>query len=89
LISWLAVKLKLADLPAGVTWLQLYGAACVAAIGFTMALFVTNLAYAKFPEFLLEAKLGVLVGSLLAAVWGYCILMLASTRSPHTEADQH
>jgi NhaA family Na+:H+ antiporter len=70
LFAWLAVKSGRASLPGGVTWAQIYGGACLAGIGFTMSLFVAELA---FPDEALvaQAKLGILAASLLAAVWGW------------------
>jgi NhaA family Na+:H+ antiporter len=74
LFSWLAVRTRLAALPAGVGWGALLGAGILGGIGFTMALFITALA---FPDEALAAasKLGVIAASVLAAVLG--ILCLA------------
>jgi NhaA family Na+:H+ antiporter len=73
LFSWLAVRSGRAALPEGVRWGQLYGAACLAGIGFTMSLFITGLA---FPDeaLIVRAKVGILLASLLAAVWGAAVL---------------
>jgi Na+:H+ antiporter, NhaA family len=72
--SWLAVRTGLAALPAGVTWRHMAGAACLAGIGFTMSLFITGL---SFPAAGLQAaaKLGILVGSGVAAAAGIAILL--------------
>jgi NhaA family Na+:H+ antiporter len=74
LASWLAVKAGLATLPEGVSWRHLCGTAWLAGIGFTMALFISGLA---FPGTGLEsqAKLGILLGSLVSAVIGIAILL--------------
>ena len=71
--SWLAVKAGLATLPQGVSWRHVCGTACLAGIGFTMALFISSLA---FPGTGLEsqAKLGILLASLMSAVVGIAIL---------------
>ena len=71
--SWLAVKAGLATLPQGVSWRHVCGTACLAGIGFTMALFISGLA---FPGTGLEsqAKLGILLASLVSAVVGIAIL---------------
>jgi NhaA family Na+:H+ antiporter len=76
LASWLAVRSGLTDLPQGVGWLHIYGAGWLAGIGFTMALFVADLAFADAGEgpLLTTAKLGILVASLVAGVGGWLIL---------------
>lgn len=71
--AWLAVKSKLADLPVGVTWLQIYGASCLAGIGFTMSLFIAGLAFGDSPA-LSTAKVGILAASLIAGFLGWIIL---------------
>ncbi len=78
--SWIAVKMGLAALPDGVSWRHVYGTAWLAGIGFTMALFISGLA---FPGTGLEgqAKLGILVGSLVSAALGIGILLTASRRT--------
>ncbi len=74
--SWLAVRLGLGSLPEGATWAQLLGLSVLGGIGFTMSLFVTGLAFAD-PGFVASAKLGILVGSTLAAVLGLWLLRRA------------
>lgn len=74
LASWLAVKTGLAELPEGTTWRLLIGTAFLAGIGFTMALFISGLAFAG-THFEREAQLAILVGSLLAAAVGIAILL--------------
>ncbi len=73
LFSWLAVKFGFADLPSGVTWKHIYGTAWLGGIGFTMSLFVANLA---FGESILgeESKIGILAASTIAGTIGYLIL---------------
>jgi NhaA family Na+:H+ antiporter len=72
--AWLATRLGLASLPAGVSWRQVYGAGWLAGIGFTMSLFIADLAFAD-PARLAAAKLGVLVASLVAGTVGVVLLM--------------
>lgn len=80
--SWLAIRLGWAALPAGVGWRHIIGAALIGGVGFTVALFITGLAFTD--EVLVEeAKVGVLAASLLAAVAGYLFLLLCS-RHPQT-----
>ena len=69
LTSWLAIKIKLARLPGGVRWPHLLGAAWLAGIGFTMSLFISDLAF-KDAHMVEEAKLGILLASLTAACIG-------------------
>ncbi len=73
LISWLLVKLGWAQLGAFVTWRHMVGAAFLAGIGFTMSLFINELAF-RDPLFRQEAKLGILIASLLAGTIGYLLL---------------
>ncbi len=66
---WLAVRLGLGALPPRVNWAQLYGAALLAGVGFTMSLFITTLAFAN-PALLGVAKLAILIGSTHSAIAG-------------------
>ena len=79
---WLAERSGIADRPGGAPWRQVYGVALLAGIGFTMSLFVGQLAFPNDPALADEVKLGVLGGSLLAAVSGYLLLRLAPSREP-------
>jgi NhaA family Na+:H+ antiporter len=82
LASWLAVKTGLAELPEGSTWRQLIGTAFLAGIGFTMALFISSLAFHD-SHFEREAQLAILIGSLLAAAIGISILLTTkATKKP-------
>jgi len=74
--SYFAVKLKLADAPEGVDWKKIYAASILAGIGFTMSLFIANLAFAS-PELLDIAKVGILSGSLISGIVGFLILKFA------------
>jgi len=73
---WAAVKLGAAPRPAGVSWRQIYGAALLCGIGFTMSLFIGALAFTD-PTLVDEAKIGTLAGSLLAGIIGYVVLRTA------------
>ncbi len=72
--SWLSVKLKIAELPSGVSWIELYGTAWLGGIGFTMSLFVANLAFPGNKELLIIGKLGILIASLTAGTLGFLLL---------------
>lgn len=79
--SWLAIKLKFAQLPKRATWLQLYGVATLCGIGFTMSLFISSLAFDQdTPGFAVDDRLGILVGSLLSALVGYGVLRFSAAR---------
>lgn len=72
---WLAVKLGIAKLPAGTSWLQLYGVALLCGIGFTMSLFIGSLAFeGQDASYLNNVKVGVLIGSLLSALLGSYVI---------------
>jgi NhaA family Na+:H+ antiporter len=73
--TWLAVRLRFGRLPADTSWAQLCGLAVTAGIGFTVALFITTLAFTD-PGLTESAKTGVLIASVLAGVGGYAILRL-------------
>jgi Na+:H+ antiporter, NhaA family len=71
----LAIRFGLARLPAGVSWVQLWGLACLTGIGFTMSLFIGSLAFDSDAT-MDQVKIGVLAGSLLAGLLGYLVLRL-------------
>lgn len=71
--SWLAVKMGLAELPQGVRWPLIYGASILGGIGFTMSLFISVLAF-QSPQYITDAKMGVLIASLLSALVGMAVL---------------
>jgi len=76
--SWLALKLGVAQLPAQTSFSQIAGVALLAGIGFTMSIFIAELGFAGHPEYLLMAKTGVLIASLLAGLGGFTWLWWAS-----------
>ena len=78
LSAWLAVKIGVSELPEGVGWRHIYGAGLLAGIGFTMSLFITDLAFSD-DSLIEDAKLGILVASLIAGVIGWTILRGASS----------
>ena len=74
---WVVVRLGWANRPRGATWLQVYGVAMLCGIGFTMSLFIGTLAFPGNPALVEEAKIGILVGSILSAVAGFLVLRFA------------
>jgi NhaA family Na+:H+ antiporter len=81
LFSWVGVKCGLGRLPIGVHWRHLFGAAWLGGIGFTMSLFIGQLAFGD-PILVEEAKLGVLLASLLAAIIGLLWLWFSAEKKP-------
>lgn len=73
LFSWASVRMGIATLPRGVTWRHIYGVSWLAGIGFTMSLFVANLAFGE-SEFGAMSKVGILCASVIAGTVGYIIL---------------
>lgn len=85
--AWLAIKLKLATLPDKVSWTQLYGAAVLCGIGFTMSLFIASLAFEhEGQEYIRQVRLGILVASLMAAVAGYLLLRFTQKKSDNDQS---
>ena len=80
---WLAWRLRLADLPAAATLRQVWGVALLAGIGFTMSLFIGELAFRESARLMDEVKLGVLGGSLLSALMGAALLLGGRSAAPH------
>ncbi len=79
-LSYLSVKLKIADKPSGSTWPAFYAVSILTGIGFTMSLFVGNLAFINNMEYMDGVKIGVLAGSLLSTVFGYVLLLIFSKK---------
>jgi NhaA family Na+:H+ antiporter len=84
LATFLLVRLGWAALPEGVRWVQLYGVCWLTGIGFTMSLFIGGLAFAG-TALENEAKLGILLGSIVSGIGGYAILRATRERGPGPE----
>jgi len=80
IFSFIAVKLGAAEMPDNASWLTLYGVSVLTGIGFTMSLFVGNLAFAENIQYIDGVKIGVLAGSLLSTVFGYFILLFSTKK---------
>jgi len=78
--AWAAIKSGYAELPEGVTWPQLWGAACLGGVGFTMAIFIAELAFTS-EALIGEAKLAILVASLASGIFGFLVLQRVLPRS--------
>lgn len=83
IFAWLSVRLGFAILPTGVNYAALAGTGALAGIGFTMALFVTNLAFAN-PILISGSKIGIFAGSLASAIVGVMLLQRALPKEPQT-----
>jgi NhaA family Na+:H+ antiporter len=81
LFAWLSIRLGIAVMPHAVTWTQMMGAGLLAGIGFTVSLFVTDLAYTSslFED---EAKIGILAASIVSAVLGFTFLRVVTKPRP-------
>ncbi|MDB9799923.1 Na+/H+ antiporter NhaA [Candidatus Pelagibacter sp.] len=80
IFSIISVKIGVAQLPENSSWLSLYGVSVLTGIGFTMSLFVGNLAFSENIQYIDGVKIGVLAGSLLSTLFGYFILLCASKK---------
>ena len=76
LFSYISIKLKITEMPNNANWLNLYAVGILTGIGFTMSLFVGNLAFAENLEYMSGVKIGVLTGSLLSTIIGYFLLLI-------------
>ncbi|RMH37927.1 MAG: Na+/H+ antiporter NhaA [Nitrospirae bacterium] len=84
LFAWLAVRCRMATLPSHLTWRHIYGTSWLAGIGFTMALFITNIAFLNMPNLLFQAKVGILLASVVSGAIGFLILRrLSAPPIPH------
>jgi Na+:H+ antiporter, NhaA family len=84
---WASVRLGIAAPIRGATWLQVWGVSILCGIGFTMSLFIGALAFPADPARVEEAKIGILLGSILSAVTGYAVLRLAPRHLRHQEEE--
>ena len=78
--SYASIKLGLAKLPNNSNWISFYAVGVLTGIGFTMSLFVGNLAFVNNMEYMDGVKIGVLSGSLLSTIVGYLLLLISSKK---------
>jgi NhaA family Na+:H+ antiporter len=86
--AWLALKTRLAVLPEGISIKQIYGGAALCGIGFTMSLFIANLAFAGEP-ILDSAKIGILAASLISATFGLLVLYMTTSYQKGKSAQEN
>lgn len=80
LFSYLGIKLKITELPSGVKFNQIIGIAAIAGVGFTMSIFINNLAFGGDLISVNSVKVGIIIGSLISGVLGYSILRFTSEK---------
>lgn len=80
-----AVLLGLTKLPSELQWKHIFGSGLLAGIGFTMSIFITNLAFSDQAEMINSSKFAILVASLCSGVLGYIWLMFAGSPALHTD----
>ena len=80
LFSLVSIKLKIAQMPNNANWLNFYGVGVLTGIGFTMSLFIGNLAFMENTQYIDGVKIGVLSGSLLSTIFGYFLLLITSKK---------
>lgn len=79
--TWLFVKIKIVTLPDGVNWKSIFGVSCLGGIGFTVSLFIANLSFGSSDiELLNQAKLGIIIGTVISGIAGYLFLHRALSR---------
>ncbi len=78
--SYISIKLKVAQMPNNSNWFNLYGVGILTGIGFTMSLFVGNLAFVENMQYMDGVKIGVLTGSLLSTLTGYFLILLTPSK---------
>ena len=81
IFSLVSIKLGFAQMPNNSNWINLYGVGILTGIGFTMSLFIGNLAFIENPIYMDGVKIGVLTGSLLSTLIGYLLLLLTTKKS--------
>ena len=80
IFSYISIKLKIAQMPNNTSWYNFYGVGVLTGIGFTMSLFVGNLAFAENMQYTDGVKIGVLTGSLLSTLFGYFLILLTPNK---------
>ncbi len=80
-LCWLVIKMGLAKLPQGVSWLSLYGVSALCGIGFTMSLFIGSLAFEDASHQLFDERLGIVLGSLASGIFGFLVLSRSLSKS--------
>ena len=85
IFSYVSIKLKIAQMPNNTSWYNFYGVGVLTGIGFTMSLFVGNLAFVENMQYMDGVKIGVLTGSLLSTLFGYFLILLTPNKPNQLE----
>ena len=80
LFSYFGIKLKITELPKGINFKQILGVSAIAGVGFTMSIFIGNLAFSGDLISINSAKVGIIIGSIISGILGYVILLLSSKK---------
>ena len=82
-LCWLAIKCRVAEMPAGMNWVLLYGTSALCGVGFTMSLFIGSLAFEETGvNLLFDERLGILLGSIASGLLGFFVLRYGLSRLP-------
>jgi NhaA family Na+:H+ antiporter len=87
MFSWIACKIRVASLPENISWRQMYGIGLIGGIGFTMSLFIAALAFGE-SDLIINAKAGIILGSLLSGIAGYLMLRMKKKSSNLGKVEQ-
>ena len=79
-MTYLGIKLKLTLLPIDIKFIQVLGIAFLAGFGFTMSIFIANLAFAGSMIYIESSKIGILIGSIISGLTGYSILRFSGEK---------
>lgn len=88
LFSYLGIKLKVTELPSGVKFKQILGISAIAGVGFTMSIFIDNLAFAGDLISINSAKIGIIIGSFLSGLIGYIILRITGDKTAQVQEEE-
>ncbi len=86
-IVLLAQKLKLVQIPTGITKRHIIGASFIAGVGFTMSIFIATLAFYETPQYVDSAKIGILIGSLVSGAIGATVLYISGSKNDYEKAE--
>ena len=81
LFTLIGLRLKLTELPTGINFTNIFGVALLAGVGFTMSIFISNLAFTEDPILTNSAKIGILMGSIVSGVSGFMLMRFAKKAS--------
>ena len=87
-LCWLTIKMGLARLPQGISWMSLYGTSALCGIGFTMSLFIGSLAFEDASHQMFDERLGIILGSLASGIVGFLILSRSLSSSVQAKLER-